>query len=133
MGPAARRAFVSLLFQPWSLPGSVTETCGSPPRRRQIRYAQGNSALATIFDDAWKKVSNDGKTWVVDASRTGKQGLSGTWRLEVKRERQRTVTRGPWPGSQRGWSARGSEGLGPGEEVEQRVEEGARHGAASAG
>ncbi|MGV8040390.1 MAG: hypothetical protein AB2L07_10015 [Thermoanaerobaculaceae bacterium] len=82
-GPA-RRAFVSLLFQPWALPVSVTETCKSGSR--QIQYAPGNFALGTVFDNAWKKVSNDGRTWVVDASKTGNQGLSGTWRLEVKRE-----------------------------------------------
>ncbi|MEP0775528.1 MAG: hypothetical protein HRF46_14360 [Acidobacteriota bacterium] len=84
-GPA-RRAFVSLLFQPWALPVSVTETCGSPPKSQQIQYGPGHFVLDTIFDDAWKKVSNDGRTWVVDASKTGREGLSGTWRLEVKRQ-----------------------------------------------
>lgn len=83
-GPA-HRAFVSLFFQPWALPVSVTETCGSPPKSQQIQYAPGDFVLGTIFDDAWKRVSNDGKTWVVDASKTDKKGLSGTWRLEVKR------------------------------------------------
>lgn len=83
-GPG-HRSFVSLLFATWSLPVSVTETCGSPPQSKQIQYVLTDFVLATIFDDAWKRVSNDGKTWVVDASKTDREGLSGTWRLEAKR------------------------------------------------
>jgi len=83
-GPA-HRAFVSELFQPWTLPVTVTETCGSPPKSRQIPYAPANFVLGTVFDNPWKKVSNDGKTWVVDASKIDKH-LSGTWRLEAKRQ-----------------------------------------------
>ncbi|GEM_PF-657323 len=84
-GPA-HRSFVSLLFEPWAHPVSVTETCGSPPKSRQIQYGPGNFVLGTIPDDAWRKVSSNGKTWVVDASTTGVKGLSGTWRLEVRSE-----------------------------------------------
>jgi hypothetical protein len=82
-GPG-NRAFVSGLFYEWTNPVTITETCGSPPKSTQIQYAPGTVFLGTIFDDAWRKVSRDGRTWNVDASKTGVQGVSGTWHFAVK-------------------------------------------------
>lgn len=83
-GPG-HRAFVSGLFQEWTNFVTITETCGSPPKSKQIQYSPANSFLATIFDNAWKKVSRDGRSWDVDASKTGHQGLTGSWHFSVKR------------------------------------------------
>lgn len=83
-GPG-HRAFISSLFQEWTNMVTITETCGSPPRSQQIPYSPANAFLGTTFDDAWKRVSRDGRSWDVDAGKTGVQGLTGSWHFTVKR------------------------------------------------
>lgn len=92
---ARSRAVYASLGGRWSRPPGICvgvflprvarfSLTGTRVTRKQGDFVRAGPMLSAPFDHSWKQGASGGKVWIVDARKTGSQGLSGLCCLEVK-------------------------------------------------
>jgi hypothetical protein len=78
----ANRGILPGLAQAWLQQRMVVTTCGPPPH--QVLWGAGNFFWGMLPTSSFAKLSADGKSYELDASKLRKKNLKGTWRLDAK-------------------------------------------------
>jgi hypothetical protein len=86
-GGLGHRGLITGLFYPWVIQPVMAHYTCTPSGSGDTLWSGTEFFLATIPDDAWGKVSSDGKRITINAAQTRLyEGLTGNWTLQAVRE-----------------------------------------------
>jgi len=87
-GGVGYRGIVADMFWPWlQVQMVMRETCPPPTGSTMLPWGAGAMVLAALPESTYARVSPDGRSMTIDASRMpGSSGVSGTWNFRAIRE-----------------------------------------------